>query len=45
MRIVLRVALGIVLGLLLGTLPFLHFRHGAGHLDAAPGGSHATHTH
>ena len=44
MSTLLRVALGLVLGLLLGTLPFLHFRHGAGHHDAAPGGSHATHT-
>jgi hypothetical protein len=45
MKTVVRVALGLLAGLLLGMLPVLHFRHGAGHHAAAPGGFHATHTH
>jgi len=40
-----RIALGVLLGLVLGSLPLLHFRHGIAHHAAAPGGSHATHTH
>jgi hypothetical protein len=45
MRTTARIALGLLLGLLLGSLPVLHFRHGAAHRAAAPGGLHATHTH
>jgi hypothetical protein len=45
MSTLLRVALGLLVGLVLGTLPFVHFRHGAGRHDAAPGDLHATHTH
>lgn len=41
----LRVALGLALGALLGTLPVLHYRSCAALDGAAPGGSHATHTH
>jgi hypothetical protein len=39
-----RIAAGIALGLVLGSLPFLHYRCGAGH-PAAKGDSHAHHSH